>query len=165
MTTSDLVAGAALLCSTLSLVIVWLAYRRSAIDSIVELRVQHFPGHLNWWFVTASIWNRTGTPLTPTQLHLSRSRSARFSAYLDHALKPEHSRQLPEGVRNAPKSISQQDLGKLTRSFAPGGNDEFSVIVFVSKRTSRLLSIDLTVRKRENQKSDIYSAQAYLPLA
>ena len=167
MTTSDLVATIALICSMVSLIVAWLAYRRSAFDVIVELQVEHFYADPNWWFVTMSVRNRSGMSLTPTQLRLSRPRSARLSAYMGDVAGHRDSRQLPEGIGNAPllKSIGEQDLSaKLIRSFAPSGADEFSVIVFVPKRTSRLLSVELTVRKNETTRSETFSAQAFLPV-
>jgi len=166
VTTSDLIAAIALICSILSLSVSWLAYRRSAIDVFVELQVEHFAADPTWWFVTLSVRNRSSLSLTPTQLRLSRPRSARLSGYMGNVAGLKDSRQLPEAVPNAPllRSIGEQDLSRLIRSFAPSGDDEFSVIVFVPKRTSRLISVELTMRRNETERSETFSAQAYLPV-
>jgi len=167
VTTSDLIATIALIFSILSLIVAWLAYRRSAIDVIAELEVEHFSANPTWWLVTMTVRNRSSVSFTPTQLRLSRPRSARLSGYRGDVAGPKDSRQLPEAVRNAPllKSIGEQDLSRLIRSFAPGGDDEISFVVFVPKSTSRLLSLELTVRKDETKRSETISAQAYLPIA
>jgi len=73
---------------------------------------------------------------------------------------------MPEGVRAAPllKSIGEHDLAKLARSFDPDGTDELPVVALIPKSTSRLISVEITVRRHDNQKAEAYSAQAYLPL-
>lgn len=63
------------------------------------------------------------------------------------------------------KTVGERDLTKVTEAFDPGEEETFSFIVFVPKSTSRLISVELTVRRQESQRSDAYSAQAYLPLA
>jgi hypothetical protein len=149
-----------------SLIVAWLAYRRSAIDVIVELQVEHFSADPTWWLVTVSVRNRSGMLLTPTQLRLSRPRSARLSGYMGDVAGPRDALQLPEAVRDGPllKNLGEQDFSRLMSSFAPNGDDDFSFIAFVPKSTSRLLSVDLTVRKNETKRSETFSAQAYLPV-
>lgn len=167
MTAATLIASLALLCSLVSIAIACLAYRRAgAIDVAVELNIERVLAHPDWWFVTVSLRNRSAISLIPIQIRLSRPRSARLSAYLGAILGEKDERRLPEAVRTAPllKSIGEQDLARIIRSFAPGEEDKFNIIVFVPKSTSRLMSVEITVRKHESQRTETYSAQAYLPL-
>ena len=168
MTTADVFASVALLCSLLSVIIACLAYRRSvAIDVVVELQVERFVAHPDWWFVAVSIRNRSKISLIPIQLRMSRPRSARLSAYSGPVVEQKDGRQLPQAVMTAPlvKSIGEHELAKILRSFAPDGENEFSIIVFVPKSTSRLISVEVAARRCDSMKTETYSAQAYLPLA
>jgi hypothetical protein len=167
MTRTDLIASLALLCSLVSMVVAFLAYRRTtAIDVVADLQIDRFASHPDWWLVTVSLRNRSAISLTPTELRVSRPRSARLSGYLGPMTGQEDTKQMPEAVRTAPllKSIGEHDLAKLTRSFAPDETDELAVVTFVPKSTSRLMSLEITVRRQDTQKSETYSAQAYLPL-
>jgi hypothetical protein len=167
MATTDLIASLALLCSLVSMLVAFLAYRRtSAIDVQSDLQIERFENHGDWWLVTLFLRNRSAISLTPTRLQISRPRSARLSAYLEPVTGLGDARKLPEGVRTAPllKSIGEHDLAKLARSFEPDEPDELAMIAFVPKSTSRLISVEITVRRHDTQKSETYSAQAYLPL-
>jgi hypothetical protein len=167
MATTDLIASLALLCSLVSMLVAFLAYRRtSAIDVQSDLQIERFENHGDWWLVTLFLRNRSAISLTPTRLRISRPRSARLSAYLEPVTGLGDARKLPEGVRTAPllKSIGEHDLAKLARSFEPDEPDELAMIAFVPKSTSRLISVEITVRRHDTQKSETYSAQAYLPL-
>ena len=168
MITSDVVASLALLLSLVSLFLAVLAYRRArAVDVVMELRVEHFALHPQWWLVTVCVRNRSQISLIPTQFRLSRPRSARLSSYLGPVSGQVDARRLPEGTVTAPllKSIGEQDITKVIRYFAPSGDDELAVYVFVPKTTSRLLSVEMTVRMHDSQRTETYSAQTYLPLA
>jgi hypothetical protein len=147
-----------------SMLVAFLVYRRtSAIDVQSDLQIERFENHGDWWLVTLFLRNRSAISLTPTRLRISRPRSARLSAYLEPVTGLGDARKLPEGVRTAPllKSIGEHDLAKLARSFEP---DELAMIAFVPKSTSRLISVEISVRRHDTQKSETYSAQAYLPL-
>jgi hypothetical protein len=168
MTTAYALASAALLISLVSIVIACLAYRRAgATDVIVWLQIEQFVTNPEWWFVSVRLKNRSAISLIPTRVRVSRPRSARLSAYLGPVAGESDQRQLPEAVRTSPlvKSIGERDLTKLTRSIAPDTEDECGVIIFVPKHTSRLLSVEITVRRHDgSQKLETFSAQAYLPL-
>ena len=169
MTTADILASLAVLISLVSVVISYLAYRRSAaIDVIVWLDIEGFPADPEWWLVSVHLRNRSAISLIPTRVRVSRPRSARLSTLLGPIVGEKNQRKLPEAVRTSPlvKSIGENDLTKLTRSFAPDSDSEHAFIIFVPKYTSRLLSVDISVRRHdETQKLETLSAQAYLPLA
>jgi hypothetical protein len=165
MTTTDVLASVAVVVSLASLLLSFLAYRRTrTIDVLMELRIQHFASHQQWWLVTVSVENRSDDSLIPTRLRLSRPRSARLSTYLA-PVGQAHAQQLPEAAVTSPlvKSIGEQDIAKVIRYFAPSGEDEFTFLVFVPKTTSRLLSVEMSVRKQHSQRTETYSAQSYLP--